>query len=306
MSQQKMMNGKVAVVTGAGRGIGREIALLMAKHGAKVVVNDLGGDEGGQGQDAGPAHDVVKEIKAAGGEAFANSDSVADFDATQNMIEQTIANFGRVDAVVNNAGNLRDRIFHKMSEEEFDAVVAVHLKGAFNVSRAAAPQFRKQQSGAFVHMTSSSGLIGNFGQSNYGAAKLGMVGLSKNIALDMGRYNVRSNCIAPSAWSRLIGTVPTSGHMDEKRLSSIKAMTPAKIAPMAVFLCSDAANEVNAQVFGVRNNEIFLYSQPRPIRGMHTSEGWTVESITERVLPAMKSSFVPVEHSGEVFSWTTD
>ncbi len=306
MSESTSMQDKVAIVTGAGRGIGRDIALLLAKYGARVVVNDLGGDEGGRGQDKGPAQEVVEEIQSLGGEAIANTDSVTDFDAAHNMVEQAIANFGRVDAVVNNAGNLRDRMFHKMSEEEFDAVIAVHLKGAFNVSRAAAPHFRKQQSGTYVHMTSSSGLIGNFGQSNYGAAKLGMVGLSKNIALDMSRYNVRSNCIAPSAWSRLIGTVPTGQHMSEERLASIKAMTPAKIAPMAVFLCSDAASEVNAQVFGVRNNEIFLYSQPRPIRGMHTREGWTVESITERVLPAMKSSFVPFEHSGQVFPWTAE
>ena len=306
MNEERLMEGRVVLVTGAGRGIGRGIAKLMAAHGARVVVNDLGGDERGDGIDKGPAAEVVDEIAAAGGEAVANTDSVTDWDAAQRMVAQAVDAFGRLDCVVNNAGNLRDRIFHKMSEEEFDGVVAVHLKGAFNVSRAAAPVFREQNSGNYIHMTSTAGLLGNFGQVNYGAAKMGLVGLSKNIALDMQRYGVRSNCIAPSAWSRLIGTIPTGGHMAPERLEGYKRMTPEKIAPLAVFLASDAAEGVNAQVLGVRNNEIFLYSQPRPIRTMHNAAGWTPQTIKERVLPVFESGFNPLDHSGAVISWISE
>lgn len=303
MTDEKSVDGKVVLVTGAGRGIGRGIALLMAQHGAKVVVNDLGGSERGEGRDATPAAEVVAEICAAGGEAVANTDSVSDWKGAQRMVDQAVESFGRIDCVVNNAGNLRDRIFHKMSEEEFDSVIAVHLKGCFSTSRAAAVHFREQNSGSLIHMTSTSGLIGNYGQVNYGAAKLGIVGLSKNVALDMARYGVRSNCIAPSAWSRLIGTIPSGSHMDPERLEGYKQMTPEKIAPLAVFLASDAAAEVTAQVFGVRNNEIFLYSQPRPIRSIHNAEGWTPKSIEERVMPVFASGFSPLDTSGQVISW---
>ena len=198
----EMLAGKVAVVTGAGGGIGRGIALAMAAAGAKVVVNDIGASLSGDTTSAGPAQQVVDEITKAGGKAVPNTDSVATRASANNIIQTAIEQFGRIDIVVNNAGNLRDRVFHKMSDEEWSQVIDVHLNGTFYVSRAAANHFREQESGAFVHMTSTSGLIGNFGQANYSAAKLGIAALSKSIALDMSRYNVRSNCIAPFAWSR--------------------------------------------------------------------------------------------------------
>ena len=298
-----LLKDKVVIVTGAGRGIGRGIALMAAANGAKVVVNDLGGAEDGSGSDASPADEVVTEINSLGGEAVSSYASVTEWDAAHDIVETAVNNFGRVDCVVNNAGNLRDAIFHKMTEEEFDSVINVHLKGTFNVSRAAATHFRAQTSGCFVNMTSTSGLIGNFGQANYAAAKLGIVGLSKSMALDMGRFRVRSNCIAPFAWSRLIGTIPTNTEDEKARVEKIQQMTPDKIAPLAIALCSDAAKDVSGQIFGVRNNEIFLFNHNRPIRFAHTSEGWSPDSVLERVIPAFNSDFSPLERSGDVFSW---
>jgi NAD(P)-dependent dehydrogenase (short-subunit alcohol dehydrogenase family) len=298
-----MLKDKVILVTGAGRGVGRDIALLAASQGAKVVVNDLGGQADGEGSDNTPAMEVVGDIKAAGGEAVANYDSVADFDAAHNMVQQAVDQYGRIDCVVNNAGILRDVIFHKMTEEDWDQVIGVHLKGSFNTSRAAATHFRAQGSGAFVHMTSTSGLIGNFGQANYAAAKMGIVGLSKSLALDMQRFSVRSNCISPFAWSRLIGTIPITDEEQAARVEKIKEMVPAKIAPMAVFLLSDAAAEVSGQIFGVRHNEIFLFNQNRPVRSVQRSEGWTPETVAEFAIPAVQSNFTPLERSGDVFSW---
>lgn len=303
MNDQQLLQDKVVVVTGAGRGIGRGIAIMAAQHGAKVVVNDLGGAEDGSGDSQSPADEVVAEIKSTGGNAVSSYASVTDWDAAHEIIDLAVSYFGRIDAVVNNAGNLRDGIFHKMTEEDFDAVLDVHLKGTFNVSRAAATHFRAQTSGVFVNMTSTSGLIGNFGQANYAAAKMGIVGLSKSMALDMGRFRVRSNCIAPFAWSRLIGTIPAKTEEEKERVAKIRQMTPDKIAPLAVALCSDAAKDVSGQIFGVRNNEIFLFNQPRPIRFAHTSEGWTPETVLNRVLPAFESDFFRLERSGDVFTW---
>ncbi len=300
---QKMVQDKVVVVTGAGGGIGRDMALALAAAGAKVVVNDIGTSTTGEGTDAGPAQKVVEEIKAAGGQAVANMDSVAEAAAAGRIIQFALDHFGRIDGVVNNAGILRDRFFHKMSLDEWDAVLKVHLYGSYYMSRAAANHFKEQESGAFVHMTSTSGLIGNFGQANYSAAKLGLVALSKSIALDMQKFNVRSNCIAPFAWSRMIGSIPTDTPEQQARVAKIQQMTPNKIAPLAVYLLSDQAQDVNAQVFAVRNNEIFLMSQPRPLRSVHRSEGWTPEFIAEHGMPALKASFVPMERSGDVFSW---
>ncbi len=304
MAEDRMMEGKVAVVTGAGRGIGREMALMLAQEGASVVVNDLGSTVNGEGVDESVAQSVVNEIKALGGKAVASTDSVAEPDSAKHIIDLAVASFGRIDAVINNAGILRDRIFHKMTPEEFDSVIKVHLYGAFYVSLAAAQHFRQQNSGAFVHMTSGSGLFGNFGQVNYGAAKLGIVGMSKQIALDMSRYMVRSNCIAPSAFSRMIEAIPANtpeqkAHIEQRK----KLMSPKQIAPMAVFLCSDAAKDVNGQVFSVRANEVFLISQPRPVRSAHHGDGWTPQLIRDRVLPAFKSSFTPLERSRDVLSW---
>ena len=303
MTAEKMLEGKVVVVTGAGRGIGRAIAMMMADHGAKVVVNDLGVSASGEGEDTEPAAEVVEEITAGGGEAIANFNSVAEWDNAQEIIQTAIDNFGRIDGVVNNAGIVRDTIFHKMTEDQFDLVINVHLKGSFNMSRACAPHFRQQESGCLVHMTSTSGLIGNLGQANYMAAKLGIVGLSKSIALDMARYNVRSNCISPFAWSRLFGKVPTDTPEQQARVEKIKQMTPEKIAPLAVALFSDSAKDVTGQIFVVRNNEIFLMSQSRPIRAAHTSDGWTPQAVNERVFPAFQPSMYSLDVTANVFTW---
>jgi len=303
MSEQDMMAGRSVIVTGAGGGIGRDIALMMADCGARVVVNDVGASLSGEGGDVGPAQEVVEEIRSRGGEAVANTDSVADAAGARRIVETAMDGFGCIDAVVNNAGILRDRFFHKMSEPEWDAVLKVHLYGSYYVSRAAAAHMKEQASGAFVHMTSTSGLIGNFGQANYSAAKLGLVALSKSIALDMARFNVRSNCIAPFAWSRMISSIPTNTPEEEARVKKLQQMTPNKIAPLAVYLASDRAADVNAQVFAVRNNEIFLMSQPRPVRSVHRSAGWTPESIAEHAMPALQASFFDLERSGDVFSW---
>jgi NAD(P)-dependent dehydrogenase (short-subunit alcohol dehydrogenase family) len=303
MAGSQMLEDKVAVVTGAGRGIGREIALLMARHGASVVVNDLGAGVDGEGRDASPAGETVAAIEQAGGRAVSNGESVADPAGAQRIIESAIEHFGRIDVVVNNAGILRDGIFHRMSHADWQAVIDVHLMGSFNVSKAAALHFREQESGCFVHFTSTSGLVGNVGQANYSAAKMGIVGLSKSIALDMQRFNVRSNCIAPFAWSRMIGSIPADTPAQKARVEKLQRMTPDKIAPMAVFLASDAAAEVSGQIFAVRNNEIFLMSQPRPIRSVHRGEGWTPETIAEHALPSLRADLYPLDVSADVFSW---
>ena len=290
---------KVVVITGAGSGIGREFALAFAAQGAKVIVNDLARTASG----ALAADAVVEEIKAAGGQAASSSDSVAGWDSAHRIVQAAMDNFGRVDCVVNNAGILRDRFFFNMSEEEWKLVIDVHLNGSFFVARAAAPHFKSQKSGSYVHMTSTSGLIGNNGQANYSAAKLGLVGLSKTIALDMARYNVRSNVIAPFAWTAMTASVPTDTPEDAARMEKLKRMEPRLIAPLAVYLGSDAAAEVTGQIFGVRANEIYLYSQARVVRSVHRSEGWTPESIAEHAIPAMRNSFYPNVLSQTLTTW---
>ena len=298
-----IVGAKVAIVTGAGRGIGRAIALLLAQEGASVVVNDVGASLDGAGADSGPAQQVVDEIKKSGGKAIASTLNIAEPQTADAIVKAAVDAFGRVDILVNNAGILRDRIFHKMSWSDWSDVIAVHLHGSFNMSRACATLFREQNSGAMVHMTSTSGLIGNFGQANYMAAKLGIAGLSRGIALDMQRYNVRSNCIAPFAWSRMIGSIPAETDAEKRRVERLQQMTPEKIAPLVVYLASDGAEGVSGQIFSVRNNEIFLFNQPRPIRVMHRSDGWTPAKVSEQLKGAFGPSFTPMERSGDVFAW---
>ena len=298
-----MLEGKVAIVTGAGGGIGREIALAMGAAGAKVVVNDIGASLAGEGADQAPAERVAGEIRASGGAAAANADSVSTWASANRIVQAALDAFGRVDCVVNNAGILRDRLFHKMTVEDWEAVIQVHLMGSFYVSRAAATHFREHESGAYVHMTSTSGLIGNVGQANYAAAKLGIAALSKSIALYMQRFKVRSNCISPFAWSRMIASIPAETPEAKARVAKLQRMEAGKIAPMAVYLASDAAQAVSGQIFAVRANEIFVMSQPRPVRSVHRAEGWTAETIAEQAVPALRASFAPLDVSADVFSW---
>ena len=299
-----MLAGKVVAITGAGRGVGREIALLAALHGAAVVVNDPGVGGGGEGGDAGPAQQTADDIIAAGGQAHANLASVTDPVAAASIIEDAVQRFGRIDAVVNNAGILRDSIWHKLSHEDWRAVIDVHLNGCFNVSKAATPYFREQQSGSFIHFTSTSGLIGNIGQANYSAAKLGIVGLSQSIALDMARVGVRSNCIAPFAWSRMTASIPAATPEAQERVERLKTMSADKIAPLVVYLASDAASAVTNQIFAVRKNEIVLFSKPRPVRSMTKAEGWTPESIAAELIPAFTPDMARADEvSAHVFPY---
>jgi NAD(P)-dependent dehydrogenase (short-subunit alcohol dehydrogenase family) len=301
----KLLEGKVIVVTGGGRGVGRGISLEAARCGASVIVNDIGVGPGGELESGpGPAQEVVDEIKALGGKAAACTDSVATWASAQKIVQSALDNFGRIDGVVNNAGILRDTIFHKLPPEDFDLVLDVNLKGPFYVSRAAAPHFKDQASGAFVHMTSTSALIGNFGQVNYIAAKAGVAGMSRAIALDMQRFNVSSNAIAPFAWTRMVNTIPTDTPEQVKRVEGLKKMAPDKVAPFVAALLSDEGRKrVNGQTFGVRNNEIFFFSQTRPTHIAHNSDGWTPETVLNRALPMLEPHFYPLVRSGEIFSW---
>lgn len=299
-----LLENKVVVVTGGGRGVGRGIAIEAARHGAAVVVNDLGVAPGGEALDETPAGEVVREITSAGGRAVENTDTVATWEGALRIVACAMDHFGRIDGVVNNAGILRDTIFHKMDPDDFDLVLDVNLKGPFYVSRAAAPQMKAQGAGAFVHMTSSSALIGNLGQANYMAAKMGVVGLSTSISLDMERFGVVSNCIAPFAWTRMVGTIPNETPEQQKRVEGLKKMVPERIAPLAVALMSDQARAgVNGQIFGVRNNEIYFFSKTRPVRIMHDGDGWTPETVLDRAIPALSNDFLPPVRSGQVFSW---
>jgi NAD(P)-dependent dehydrogenase (short-subunit alcohol dehydrogenase family) len=303
MSINLELENKVAIVTGGGGGIGREIALALAAEGASVVVNDIGVSLTGDGGSDSPAEETCGLITQKGGKAVISNDSVSSWKSAQLIIQKALDTFGKIDIVINNAGILRDTIFHKMDPSDWEDVINVHLNGGFYVSRAAAPYFREQSSGAYVHMTSTSGLIGNFGQANYSAAKLGIAGLSKSISLDMSRFNVRSNCIAPFAWSRMTSSIPANTDAEKERVERLKKMTPETNAPLAVFLASGAAKDVTGQIFSARLNELFIYNQSRPIKSVHSDKGWTPQEIAERAYPAFKTSMTPNERSGDVFSW---
>ena len=257
-----VLDGKVILVTGGGNGIGKECALLAAKAGAKVVVNDLGGTlSGDDAGDAGPAEKVAQEIRAAGGEAVSNSDSVTDYKAVEGMIEQAKDEFGGLHGIMNPAGILRDGMFHKMSEDDWKAVIDVHLHGSFNVTRASINEFRDQEDGSYVLFTSTTGLIGNIGQANYGAAKLGIASLSRIIAMEGERKNVRSNVIAPFAWTRMIASIPVKDEAGRERVERMKnGMRADQVAQLAVALCADKSKDVSGQIFSVRGNEVILWS----------------------------------------------
>lgn len=302
---EKSLHNKVVVVTGAGGGVGRGIALELANEGARVVVNDLGVTLTGEEGQRSAAQGVVDEIVGLGGQAVASTDSVSEWDSAQRIIATAIDTYGRIDGVVNSAGILRDAIFHKLTPNDFDLVIKVHLYGAFHMSRAAAPHFREQGGGALVHMTSTSGLIGAMGQANYAAAKMAIVGLSRSIAMDMARFGVRSNCIAPHAFSRMIESVPgLSPEEQEKYLEKRRQTTrPEQIAPLAAYLCSDAAQSISGQIFGARGNEVYLYNQNRPVRTLHRADGWTVNRLSDTLPKAFKTSLTPLERTKDVISW---
>ncbi|MBI4517597.1 MAG: SDR family oxidoreductase [Deltaproteobacteria bacterium] len=286
------LKGKVAIVTGAGRGIGRGIALLMAQEGAAVVVNDLGGEPDGSGASPAAAEAVASEIRAAGGQAVANCDSVADFAAAERIVKTALTSFGRLDILVNNAGILRDRMIFNMSEAEWEAVIAVHLKGTFNCTRHAARVLREQKSaGRIISMSSTSGLYGNSGQANYGAAKDGIAGFTRVVARDLGKYGITANAVAPAAATRLVATIPQQARAirQQRGMASIggESLTslprpqrdPDDVAPFVTYLASDAAANINGQTFLVMGGLIALLNYPAPARTITAAARWTAEEL---------------------------
>jgi NAD(P)-dependent dehydrogenase (short-subunit alcohol dehydrogenase family) len=298
------LNGKVVLVTGGGNGIGRQCALIAAQNGAKVVVADVGSKvDGSAAEDAvSPAQAVVNEIKAAGGEAVANHGSVTDRAAVKQMVEEALDRFGALHAIMNPAGILRDKMFHKMEEADWDAVIDVHLNGTYNVCRAAIEHFRNQQDGSLVLFTSTSGIIGNIGQANYAAAKMGIVGLSRSIAIEGKAKGIRSNVIAPFAWTRMLEQVPITSEAQRVRYDKMRTtMRADQVATFSVALCGERAKDVTGQIFAVRANEIFLMSQPRIVRGLGRTDGWTPDSIADSCLPAMRPEMLDLSVTADVF-----
>ena len=299
-----VLEGKVAVVTGAGRGIGKGIAVHMAREGARILVNDLGGSEHGMGSDACVAEQAVEEIKSGGGDATANADSVASWDGAHRIIQAALDHYGRIDILVNNAGILRDQFVYHMSEEEWDAVINVHLNGSFYCTRAAVPHMQKQHGGRIIFITSTAGFIGTIAQSNYGAAKMGMVGLSRNVALELHPYAVTSNCIAPFAWTRIPASIPTVTEEIRKSVDRLfKGMKPLDISPLAVFLASNRAQGITGQLFGIRGKEIYIFNQPRVVRSIHKAQGWTAEELGNLLEPTFRPHLTPLDNSITYFSW---
>ncbi len=299
-----ILEGKVAVVTGAGRGIGRGMAIHLAREGARVVVNDLGGSVHGDGKDGSVAEQVVEEINAGGGEAVANTDTVASWEGGHKIIQTALDHYGHIDILINNAGILRDQFLYQMSEEEWDAVVDVHLMGSFHCTRAAAPIMKKQKWGRILFITSTAGFIGTIAQCNYGAAKMGMLGLSLNLAVEMQHDNVTSNCIAPFAWTRIPASIPAVTEEIKESVDRLfKDMRPEDSSPLAVFLASEGAARITGQVFGVRGKEIYTFSQPRVTRSIHNAEGWTATELSDVLEPTFKHHLIPLDNSITFFDW---
>ena len=282
------LKGKVAVVTGSGRGIGRGIAILLAEQGASVVVNDLGCSVDGAGQESQAADEVVKEIVAGGGKAAASYDSVSEFASAKSIIDLAVESFGRLDILVNVAGILRDRMIFNMMEAEWDAVIATHLKGTWNCTRHASAIMREQKSGRIISFTSTSGLYGNPGQANYGAAKDGIAGMTRVVARELGKYGITVNAIAPIAQTRMIASVPKQKQASAKAERGIEtpksnpASTvgePDDVAPMVAYLATDAAAQVNGQTFLVNGGTIARISDPAPARTIIKRSRWEPEEL---------------------------
>jgi NAD(P)-dependent dehydrogenase (short-subunit alcohol dehydrogenase family) len=290
-----LLDGKVVMVTGGGRGIGRETALIAAKHGAKVVVNDLGGDVHGQGADKAPAQEVADLIKSAGGQAIANTESVTDLAAVNRMVQQAMDTFGGLHAIANPAGILRDRMAHNMTEEEWDQIMTVHLRGHFNVVRASINHFRSQQDGCYLMFSSTSGLIGNIGQTNYGAAKMGIAALSRIVAMEGARNNVRSNAIAPGAATRMTDSVPRDEEAAKRREAMREMQSPVRPAELTVALMTDAAKHISGQIFGAGGYNLSVFSQPRPIETYTREGGWDVPAILKDFFPRAEKLYTSLE-----------
>ena len=297
-----MLDGRVAICTGSGRGVGAEVAKLMAANGAAVLVNDPGTTGDGAGADQGPAEEIAAGIREAGGRAAANFGSVASYEDCLAMIQQARDEFGGPHILFNPAGILRDRMFHKMSPDDWQAVLNVHMNGHFNVARAAINLFRDQEYGRIIMVSSTSGLLGNIGQANYGAAKMGIVGLSRIVAMENASKNITSNVICPSADTRMTRGVPApkdpeAAALREERLRRSRADA---IAPLCVFLASEEAGYVNGQIFHQRAAELSLYSQPRPVRMVHRNGGWTPETIRDVAMPSLSTQFFEMGSSRAV------
>jgi NAD(P)-dependent dehydrogenase (short-subunit alcohol dehydrogenase family) len=270
-----ILDGRVAIVTGSGRGLGREFALCMAREGAKVVVCDIGVALSGDDTEEDPASAVCKEIEALGSEAVPARRSVAEFDSAGEIVQTAIDAWGRVDIVVNNAGIVRDRTLLKMEEADFDAVVGTHLKGTFNVVRHAAPHMKEAGYGRIVNITSSAGLRGNFGQTNYGAAKAGIMGMTFVWALELGRYGITANALAPAGVTRMTGALAEGAEVPP-------TLDPSLNAPLVAFLASEHAAHVNGQIFGRTDLSYSLFQHPKQIAWMHRDGGWDVAGVVEQ------------------------
>lgn len=270
-----ILDGRVAIVTGAGRGLGREFALCLAREGARIVVCDLGVALSGDATGEDPAAQVCAEVEAIGSQAVASRESVAEFDAASRIVAAALETWGRVDIVVNNAGIVRDKTLLKMDEADFDAVVATHMKGTFNVVRHAAPHMREAGYGRIINITSSAGLRGNFGQTNYGAAKAGIMGMTFVWALELARYGITANALAPAGVTRMTGSLAEGAEVPP-------SLDPSLNAPLVAFLASPHAAHVNGQIFGRTDFSYTLFQHPKQIAWMHRDGGWDVAGVVEQ------------------------